>query len=166
MFELKRLSQDGVERALEKVERYRLLNEPWQAESICRDVLAIDPANQRALTALLLAITDQFRAEGASRATEATALLEHLADEYARCYYAGIICERRATAQLSRHVPGAGEVAYHWLRRAMDWYAKAERVRPAGNDDALLRWNTCVRVIQRHPDVRPVEPDETPLSLE
>ncbi|CAN5877882.1 hypothetical protein BH23GEM9_BH23GEM9_08440 [soil metagenome] len=166
MFELKRLSQHGVERALEKVERYRLLNEPWQAESICRDVLAVDPANQRALTALVLAITDQFRTEGNSRAAEATALLEQLTNEYARCYYAGIICERRGTALLGRHELGVGEIAYDWLHRALEWYEKAERLRPAGNDDALLRWNTCVRVIQRHPEVRPVEPDDAPLTLE
>ncbi|CAN5613117.1 hypothetical protein BH23GEM10_BH23GEM10_13970 [soil metagenome] len=167
MFELKRLSPDGVERALEKVERYRLLNEPWQAESICRDVLTVDPANQHALTALVLAISDQFRTEGgASRAPEATALLAQIADEYARCYYAGIICERRGTAQIARHAIGGGEIAYDWLRRAMEWYEKAERMRPTGNYDALLRWNTCVRVIERHPDVRPGEPDNTPLPLE
>ncbi|MEX0906692.1 MAG: hypothetical protein WD054_00050 [Gemmatimonadota bacterium] len=166
MFGLKRLSRDGVDRALEKVERYRLLNEPWQAESICRDVLAVEPGNQRALTALLLAITDQFRTEGASHAAEATALLEQLDDDYARLYYAGIICERRGTAQLERQVFGAGEIVYDWLRRAMEWYEKAEQVRPAGNDDALLRWNTCARVIERHPDVRPGTPDDAPLMLE
>ena len=166
MFELKLLSPQSLERALEKVERYRLLNEPWQAESICRDVLAVEPGNQRAVVALLLAITDQFRTEGTGRAGEATAVLEQITDEYARAYYAGIICERRATAQLARHVPGGGEIAYDWLRRAMEWYEKAERVHPAGNEDALLRWNTCVRVIQRHPDVRPAESALTPLPLE
>jgi hypothetical protein len=166
VFELKRLSGEGLERALDKVERYRLLNEPWEAESICRDVLAVEPDNQRALTALLLALTDQFRTEGAGRAAAANALLEQLSSEYARCYYAGIICERRATAQLARGAPGAGEIAYDWLRRAMEWYEKAEQLRPSGNDDALLRWNTCVRMIERRPDVHAAAAQETPLSLE
>ena len=35
--------------ALEKALRYRLLNEPVEAESICRDVLEVDPDNQAAL---------------------------------------------------------------------------------------------------------------------
>lgn len=29
----------------------------------------------------------------------------------------------------------------------MDHYEKAESIRPAGNDDALLRWNACARII-------------------
>ena len=33
-------------------------------------------------------------------------------------------------------------------RAAMGWYEKAEALRPTGNDDALLRWNTCVRLIR------------------
>ena len=60
MFELKRLSPAGVEAALAKAEQYRLLNEPWHAESICRDVLEIDATNRQALVKLILALTDQF----------------------------------------------------------------------------------------------------------
>jgi len=58
--ELKPLSREGVPHALEKAVRYRLLNEPADAESICHDVLAVDPENQEALTTLLLALTDQI----------------------------------------------------------------------------------------------------------
>ena len=43
--ELKRISQAALPAALAKAERYRLLNEPEQAESICRDVLAVEPKN-------------------------------------------------------------------------------------------------------------------------
>jgi hypothetical protein len=32
----------------------------------------------------------------------------------------------------------------------MEFYTEAERLRPEGNDEALLRWNTCARVIDRH----------------
>ena len=60
MFELKRLSADAIPAALEKALRYRLLNDPAEAESICHDVLRIDPENQQALVNLLLALTDRF----------------------------------------------------------------------------------------------------------
>jgi hypothetical protein len=29
----------------------------------------------------------------------------------------------------------------------MTWYEKAEAARPAGNDDAILRWNACLRLL-------------------
>ena len=65
-FDLKPISAAGIGEALEKAERYRLLNEPSLAESICLDVLRIDPENQHALVMLLLALTDQF-GHGAAR---------------------------------------------------------------------------------------------------
>lgn len=166
MFELKQLSSEGVESALQKAERYRLLNEAWQAESICRDVLRIQPDNQRALTALILALTDQFRTEGAARGEEARALLQQLTSEYARSYYAGIICERRGMAVLNRNAPGAGYIAYDWLRRAMEWYEKAETLRQPGSEDALLRWNTCARVIDGHHSVQPAPEQQVADQLE
>jgi hypothetical protein len=166
MFELKLLSPDGVDAALQKAERYRLLNEAWQAESICRDVLRVDPENQRALTTLVLAITDQFRTEGVQRMEEARSLLQELRSEYARCYYAGIICERRGMAQLNRHTLGAGYIAYDWLRQAMTWYEKAEALRAPGNEESILRWNTCVRLIERHDEIRAAPEVELPMQLE
>jgi len=60
MFELKRLSPDAIPAALERVERYRLLNESRCAESIRRDVLAVDPGNTQAGIGLILSLTDQF----------------------------------------------------------------------------------------------------------
>jgi hypothetical protein len=167
MFELKLLSTDGVEGALQKAERYRLLNEPWQAESICRDVLRVEPDNQRALTALILALTDQFRTEdAAAHGEEARALLQRLTSEYARAYYAGIICERRGMAYLTRNAPGSGYIVYDWLRKAMQWYEQAEALRQPGSDDALLRWNTCARVIDRHDSVQPAPEMDMPDQLE
>jgi len=161
MFELKPLSQEAVARALEKAEQYRLLNEPAEAESICEDVLRVAPGNQEAMVTLLLALTDQFdgegRAEAAPRAREVVARLE---DQYARAYYSGIVCERRAKAQFKQGGPGSGSVAYESFRQAMSWYEKAEAVRPPGNDDALLRWNTCARILARSPSLVPA-PQET-----
>ena len=147
MFELKQLSREAIPTALDKALRYRLLNEPAAAESICRDVLSIDPENQKALVTLLLALTDRFSKGHAAGVRQARDLLSRLHDEYERAYYAGIICERQAKAWLQQGHPGAGHDAYEFLSEAMSWFEKAEALRPPKNDDALLRWNTCARMI-------------------
>jgi tetratricopeptide (TPR) repeat protein len=163
MFELKPLAEGAIPRAMEKAERYRLLNEPAEAESICLDVLKIDPDHQKALITLLLALTDQFE-KGVS-ANEARDLLPRIQGDYAKTYYAGIICERRAKALLEQGRPGATYVAYEGLREAMDWYEQAEAVRPQGNDDSILRWNACARIIMSHHLERmPQEHWEPPLE--
>ncbi len=166
MFELKLLSKEAIPKALEKAERYRLLNEPVEAESICRDVLRIDPDDHPALITLLLALTDQFEEGMAEAVPQAREVLSRLRGEYERTYYAGIICERRAKAQLRHGGPGSGYAAYATLREAMEWYEKAERLRPPGNDDALLRWNTCSRILERHPHLRPAPEERWEPSLE
>jgi hypothetical protein len=127
-----------------------LLNEPDEAESICLDVLAIEPDNQEALIMLLLALTDQFRHGQTACFQQAQEVLPRIRGEYERLYYAGIIWERRASARLDQGEPGSGKVAFPWLCKAMELYEKAEAVRPPGNDDALLRWNTCARLSMRH----------------
>lgn len=150
MFEFKPLSPQGVERALERAEHYRLLNEPREAESICRDILAVEPDNQRALVLLVLSLTEQFSDGGGGGEEEARQLLAKLDTEYERHYYAGIICERRAKELLAHGTLGSGPMVYQLLRDAMAWYERAETVRPQGNDDALLRWNTCARLVLKN----------------
>lgn len=149
MFDLKPLSKEAVPAALEKAIRYRLLNEPAEAESICLDVLRVDSENQQAVVILLLALSDQFDGD-VSCVERARDLVGHLTSEYDRHYYRGIICERRAKAFLHAGAPGAASAAYEWLEEAMDWYQRAEAIRPERNDDALLRWNACGRLIMRH----------------
>jgi len=147
-FELKSISKDGIPHALEKAERYRLLNDPAQAESICRDVLAVDPANQVALRVLILSLTDQFGANSAAGAArEARQHVAELTDEYERAYYTGIVYERETRAYLQRKNV-VRSAAYDGFRHAMDWYEKAEALRPK-DTDAVLRWNSCVRAIER-----------------
>ena len=150
MFEMKRITRVGIPAALQKAERYRLLNEPSAAESICLDVLAIEPDNQAALVQLALARTDQFGADLAGAVERAREPLARVDDPYKRAYYHGIVCERRAMAHLRSNSPGGGAIAYDWLRRAMEHYEEAEKIRPEGHDEPLLRWNTCARVIERH----------------
>jgi hypothetical protein len=166
MFTLKKLSTEGIAAALRKVERYRLLNEPWEAESICLDILETDTGNQEALVNLILSQTDQFRSARGATYVEARKLLPRLTSEYHRAYYAGIICERQAAVHLERNAAGDGPIAYDWLRQAMEWYERAGALRAPGNDDAILRWNTCARAIMRHPHVRPPVEIEQPVMLE
>lgn|ERR1700682_2053550 len=142
-FELKPISHHGVAEALEKVERYRLLNEPSLAESICLDVLHIEPGNQRALLLMLLSLTDQFsNGVDPERAQE---ILPKLKNDYERAYYEGIIYERQAFALLRQGSPDSQDP----FRKAMACYERAEHLRPTRNDDAILRWNTCARVLMR-----------------
>ena len=165
-FRLKPLSEKSVEAALRKAEHYRLLNEPRQAESICLDIVEVQPEHQQALVVLLLAITDQFGREMGRTVDEARALLPRLQSDYEREYYSGIICERRAKEQLAQGTPGSGRIAFHWLEEAMECYEKAEAIRPAENDESILRWNTCARMINRHQRLKPATEDPRDTFLE
>lgn len=152
---LKPISSDGIPHALEKAERYRLLNDPAQAESICLDVLAVDRDNQTALRILILALTDQFGVSGSGHAArEAREHILRLDDEYERAYYTGIVYERETRAYLQRKNVIRSE-AYNGFRHAMEWYEKAEALRPPGNVDPTLRYNSCLRAIEREK----LEPD-------
>jgi hypothetical protein len=150
MFQLKPIHKDAVNQALEKANHYRLLNEPGAAESICLDVLEIEPENQQALVMMLLAMTDRLTKGYAVGASKAKEVLPRIKDEYQRAYYEGIICERQAKARLQQGGAGSGHDAYEWLRDAMECYERAEAIRPAGNDDPILRWNACARIIMRN----------------
>lgn len=157
MFELKLISREAIPEALVRAERYRLLNDPSHAESICEDILRVDPQNQRALVTLLLARSDQF--DRGAWAAAARELLPKLHSEYERAYYSGLLAERLASAVLHKGSPGAGLPAYDLYLEAMEWYEKAETLRPPGNDDAILRWNTCARMLMSNHELRPRQED-------
>ena len=145
-YTLKRIHPDGIPAAREKADRYRELNQPAEAESICRDVLVVAPDDQLALRILGLALTDQFGPSTTERFAEAQQVFGRLVDPYERAFYTGLAYERQAKAQLGAHLP------LHSIRplfdQALARYAEAERLRPPGNDDSLLRWNSCVRALQ------------------
>jgi hypothetical protein len=159
MFELKLLSAEGIPGALAKAERYRFFNQPDEAESIYRDVLDAEPANQEALVGLLLALTDQFEQGLPGIVGRARELVPSIRDAYERAYYSGIICERRAKALLRQAKVGSAGMAYDLLREARAWYEEAEALRPPGNDDVLLRWNACARLLIRHPQMAATVPE-------
>jgi hypothetical protein len=147
---LKPLSRDALPGAVAKAERYRLLNEPRQAESICLDVLTVEPEHQGALVMLILTLTDQFGEQTMAAMQRAREVLPRLQSAYERAYYAGLICERRALAQLTRGGHGSAPAAREWIKDALDCFGEAETLRPAGNDDAILRWNACVRLLDQY----------------
>lgn len=153
-FDLKSISAESVPKALEKAERYRLLNEPSLAESICLDILAISPSHQQALISLLLARTDQFGYGATMKSAEE--VLHRIEGGYERAYYAGLIWERQGHAHLRQHALSSNANSYHALREAMAHYERAAALRPPGNDDAILRWNACARVLMQHPEIRPM----------
>ena len=154
MYECKPISHDSVAGALAKAERYRLLNEPSEAESICRDILAIEPNHQLAIISLVLTLTDQI-ADDHRAFDDALSVASRLSSSYDRAYYEGIAWERRAKARQQSGGPGAGGYAHDWLVKALDLFGTAEQLRPPGNADAILRWNACVRFLKRHPEIAP-----------
>ncbi len=146
MFELKPLSHEAVPAALEKANRYRLLNEPGAAESIYLDILSVEPGNQEALKNIVLAMSDRFGKDYAVGDTHINDYIARLTDEYQRAYYTGIVYERRAKATLAR----GGLQVYELFVQAMEWFERAEKMRPSGNEEAILRWNGCARIINQN----------------
>ncbi|MEE9256498.1 MAG: hypothetical protein V3V56_04940 [bacterium] len=165
-FQLKTLAKEAIPAAIKRAEHYRLLNESSPAESICLDVLEVEPENQQVLVTLLLALTDQFDHYTSGLFKKACEVLPRIHDEYSRAYYEGIIWERRAKAQAQRANPGSGHSAYDSYIRAMECFEKALPIRPPGNDDAILRWNNCARTIMRKRELRPAPEDAFTTWLE
>lgn len=166
MFVPKPLARDSVPAALSKAERYRLLNEPSEAESICLDILEADPGNQQALISLILALTDQIP-QNPRAFDEAVSRAGRLQTAYDRAYYTGIAWERRAKARYEGGGQGARHYVYEWIEKALKLFEEAEALRPAGNDDPVLRWNACVRFLAAHKELEP-SPEEVsePMLLE
>jgi hypothetical protein len=150
LFDLKPLSRDGIDAALGKAEHYRLLNQPQLAESICLDILDVDAGNQKATVILLLALTDQFGHSSSHTAKRALELANSLKDEYAKTYYTGIVLERQGASALASSNPGTDFDAYEWYREAMTFFEKANTINKGENNDPILRWNTCARIIMDH----------------
>ena len=156
---LKTISKDGIAEAISKAETYRYLNEPEESESICHDILAADPDNQTALRILGLAITDEFLGESSDRYSEAEGIFRSLADAYEQHYCLGLLCERRAKAQMrAGRPPHAVSVLF---QEAMQHFEAAEKIHPPKNDDAVLRWNRCARLLDKLPKIEWPEPPGT-----
>ena len=157
---LHRIGTDAIPGALQKARQYRSLLEPEQAESICLDILEVEPDNHAARILLILALTDQFAQRGKPlNVKRVLELIETLPDEYERLYYTGLASERRARALLLESM--SRSFAYGYFRDAMHSYEQAGKIRPAHNDDAILRWNACLRTLRRERLQPRPERDET-----
>jgi len=167
MLELKPLKAEAISAALEKAKRYRLLSEPDDAESICLDILETEPGHQQALITLLLALTDKFASSGITPAFEqAQDVVSKLDSSFSKSYYLGVIYERRAKFHLKQGGPGAGAAAYDWFMRAMAAYDDALSSDDSKNQEAVLRWNSCARIINSRDDVIRDESADAEMMLD
>lgn len=149
-FELKRLADKNLGAAIALAKHYRDLNQPEEAESICRDVLDVAPADVDALRTLGLALTDRFSSEWISLFEEACAVFEKLPSEYERVYYVGIAWERYAKAQLEA---GRAHNAIHAFEEAMERFESASALATKDDPAPILHYNRCVRALTTHPDL-------------
>ncbi len=167
MIELKTINTKNVSSALERAKQYRLLNEPDEAESICLDILEVDPDHQDTLIILLLALTDKFAGHGLTPSFDnARAIVEKLSEPYCKDYYMGIIFERRAKYHLRRGGPGSEPSAYQWLVKALEAYSAALEKCDPDNQDAILRWNSCARLMNSNPELKPEEQSPAEMLLD
>ena len=145
-FDLKKISSDALEHSLQKAKHYRLLAQPEQAESLCLDILELDPSNQATLVVMVLSLTDQFSRRGSAGCIRrAKGYLAKIENGYHKLYYGGIISEREGRAMLERGP--ARKFSHECFREAMELFNKAEALSPENDDDAILRWNSCARTI-------------------
>ncbi len=166
MIALKPLDPQSIPKALETARNYRLLNEPHEAESICLDILEAAPDHQEAMTILLLALTDTFSMKLYPAFQKALEVAGRLSDRYSSFYYTGIVYERRAKAQMKKGTPGAGSVAYEWFDKALKAFDRAMQVGDQNNQDAVLRWNSCARIINTNPEIKPRDHSEPVTFLD
>jgi tetratricopeptide (TPR) repeat protein len=162
-YSLKTLPRTSLDAALAKAEHYRDLNQPEEAESICRDVLDVDETSQRAWKLLGLALTDRFSIRHVGLVEEAIEAFEHLTDEYERIYHIGVAWERSAKAHLERNEAHSAVTAFE---HALKLFERAQAMHPE-LPDAVLRWNRCVRLLTENPSLRAAlhEPREDQVQL-
>jgi hypothetical protein len=160
MRELKTLTPEALPSALKKAHQYRLLNEPYESESICMDILAVDPEHQEALHTLILSLTDKFAYIGMEPSfDQALDVIARLKTANDRSYYTGLVYERRAKFHFRQGEPDGKATAYAWFVKAMEEYKQSIQGGTADNQDAVLRWNSCVRFINSHPDLKSFDAD-------
>jgi hypothetical protein len=161
--ELKRLPRASLDAAIEKAAHYRDLNQPEEAESICRDVLDVEDHHPTALKLLGLALTDRFASGRVGLLEDALAVFAQLPEPYERTYHQGVAWERAAKAHLERNEAHSAVTAFE---HAMKHYEEAEAMR-RDLPDPLLRWNRCVRLLAAHPSLRAamLAPRESQIHL-
>ncbi|WP_428086116.1 hypothetical protein [Candidatus Thioglobus sp.] len=142
------IHKDSITTVLDKARQYRSLREPDLAISICIDVFAVDFENQQALVIYILALTDQYSHQHAKlQPKKITEAIARLTSKFHRTYYAGIFLERKARALLKN--PMSQSFAYEGLMEAAAQYEAAQKIAPAHCSDPILRYNSCLRTIEK-----------------
>ena len=142
-YRVKRISTAGIAEAIAKAELYRSLSEPEEAESICRDILTIEPQHQLALR--LLGLPDRSVHRSWVRSyREAEEIFQQLND---RMNGTTTLGSRTSDARKRSSKPGNCLLTVQALRTG-SYLSQRLRNSPAENDDAILRWNRCVRLLQ------------------
>jgi tetratricopeptide (TPR) repeat protein len=149
-WELKPLAAKNLKAAVTLAKHYRDLNQPEEAESICRDVLTVAPDDEDAWRTLGLALTDRFPSAWMTLFDEACAAFAKLSSEYERVYYTGVAWERFAKAQLA---VGREQNAIHAFEEALARFARAEELGPSDEPSPILHYNHCVRALTTHPEL-------------
>ncbi len=142
------IHKDSISTVLDKARQYRSLREPELAISICIDIFAVDVNNQDALVIYILALTDQYSHQHAKVQPKKIAdTIARLESEFHRIYYTGIFLERKARALLKN--PMSQSFAYESLMEAVAKYEMAEKMAPKHCSDPILRYNSCLRTIEK-----------------
>ena len=149
-YELKRLADKNLGTAITLAKHYRDLNQPDEAESICRDVLEVSPDNVDALRTLGLALTDRFASQWMSLFDEACSTFKKLPSDYERAYYVGIAWERFAKAQLEA---GRAHNAIHAFEEAIERFDEASQHAAKDDPAPILHYNRCVRALTTNPEL-------------
>jgi tetratricopeptide (TPR) repeat protein len=148
--ELKPLRARNLSAAVTLAKHYRDLNQPDEAESICRDILDVAPDNDDAWRTLGLALTDQFPTSWMTLFDDACAAFAKLKSEYDRMYYTGIAWERYAKAQLAH---GRARNAIHAFEEAIERFEQADRLGSPDDPAPILHHNRCVRALTTDPEL-------------
>jgi hypothetical protein len=142
------IHKDSISTVLDKARQYRSLREPDLAISICVDVFAVDEGNQEALVIYILALTDQYSNQnGILQPKKIVETIAKLKSEFHQIYYTGIFLERKARALLKNSM--SHSFAYEGLMEAMAKYEMAEEIAPKHCADPILRYNSCLRTIEK-----------------
>jgi tetratricopeptide (TPR) repeat protein len=149
-YELKKLADKNLGAAITLAKHYRDLNQPDEAESICRDVLEVAPDDVDALRTLGLTLTDRFPTAWMSLFEEACATFKKLPSEYERHYYVGIAWERYAKAQLES---GRAQNAIHAFEEAIAKFEAASALAAKDDPAPILHYNRCVRALTTNPEL-------------
>ncbi len=141
------IHKTAIPNVLKKAKQYRLLLEPDLAISICIDIFAIDANNQEALIIYILALTDKL--SNGCKVTDKKILdtIAKLSTKFYKDYYTGIFLEKKARAMLKNTM--SKSFAYAAFMQAIKAYKQAEKLADKDCSDAILRYNSCLRTIEK-----------------